>query len=153
MKLHIDFKNFLSSDSLVKQEKIPCVIQIGDNFNILFFEPLPEVIVGSFTVGTVVDWDRWLLDKRAPGRVGGCYTHHEPGMITLKGISKNTYQIYDLYIFSSYHGWHSIIEKGEYATPINFSDNDEDDPVYMERIAREKKLKEREGDLEPKMVK
>lgn len=136
MKLHIDFKDIISADSLVKQEKIPCFIQAGKNFNILFPEPCPNVI------GTVSDWDIWLLHERAPSRVGGNYMYQELGMITLKELSKNVYQIYDLYIFSPYSGWLKIVEKGEYADPTNFYDNDEDDPVYMERIAREKKLKE-----------
>ena len=135
MNLHIDFKNIISTDSLVKQEKIPCFIQVGENFNILFPELLPNFI------GTVIDWDWSLLDERAPSRMGGDYTYEEPAMITLKKISEKIYHIYDLYIFSSYHGWLSIIEKGEYATPIDLYDSNEDDPVYMERIAREKKLK------------
>jgi hypothetical protein len=137
MILHIDFKGFFLSDSLVKQEKIPCLIQVSENFNILFPELFPSVI------GTISDWDWSLLDERAPGRVGGDYTHQEPGMITLNELSKNTYQVIDLHVFYPLHGWCKIIENKEYATPNNFYGNDEDDPVYMERIAKEKKLKDK----------
>jgi hypothetical protein len=137
MKLHLEYpKNFLTN-KLMLQEKIPCTIQISNEFNILFYYPL----VGF--IGKVYDWNKELLEERAIPMVGDYYTHNEQGAITLKKESDNIFLINELNIFYPDFGWCKVIENGEYAIPTNFYGNDEDDPVYMERIAKEKKLKDK----------
>ncbi len=127
MILNIEFPNNLITGSLIEQGNIPCTIQISDKFEIIFSTVFPT------TIGVVSEWDRELLDERAIAKGGGAYTHNEPGLITLERINKNIYKINELSIFYNDFGWCSIIKDGEYATPHQFWDSDDDDPDYVPR--------------------
>ena len=114
MKLNIEIPKNLATDQLLKQENIPCFCRVAQEFEIIFQEPFPE------TVGVVSEWDRGELEKRALAGGGGKYTHYTNGMITLKEIGLNQYQIINLSLFNRIFGWCSIIENSMYAAPKDF---------------------------------
>ena len=118
MKLNIEFPRNMITEELLKQKNIPCFCKVSADFEISFQEPLPKV------VGKVSEWDRHELEERALAGAGGKYTHYTNGMITLKEIDLNQYQILDLSFFCRSHGWCPIIENGIYATPINLWDEE-----------------------------
>ncbi len=78
MKLKIDFPENLITDDLLKQEQIPCVCKISNEFEIYFSDTVPK------SAGLVLDWDRQELELRAVAGGGGEYTHHANSLITLK---------------------------------------------------------------------
>lgn len=77
-------------------------------------------------VGKVNGLEHRLLDERSPAGVGGIYTHYAPALIVLSK-QNNTYHILFLSLFDYQYGWCDVIENGEYATPRNFSSDEEDD--------------------------
>ncbi|WP_073222825.1 hypothetical protein [Massilia sp. CF038] len=118
MKLNIEILKNLATDQLLEQENIPCFCRVAQEFEIIFQDPFPEV------VGVVSDWDRRELEKRAPAGGGGKYTHYTNGMVTLKEIGINQYEIKNLSLFNRISGWSSIIENGIYAAPKDFWDEE-----------------------------
>jgi len=118
MKLNIEIPRNMITEALLTQKNIPCFCKVSANFEISFHEPVPEV------VGKVYEWDRKELGKRVLAGVGGEYTHYTSGMITLKEIGLNQYQIMDLSFFCYSFGWCPIIENGIYATPKDFWDKE-----------------------------
>ena len=80
MKLSIKFPENLLTHSLLEQRLIPCICKIATEFEIEFLDPLPEA------AGTVLEWDRAELEKRAIGGVGGQYSHYAHGRVTLKKL-------------------------------------------------------------------
>lgn len=119
MKLHISFPDNLISEDLLKQKKIPCLIKISKNFEVHFFDTMPDVS------GLVSDWDRDELERRAVASAGGKYTHFARSLITLKEYESDIYEILDLDMFYRSFGWCQVVVNGEYAPPGKFWDNDE----------------------------
>ncbi|AWH88633.1 hypothetical protein [Limnobaculum parvum] len=125
MIIHIDFPNNLITGSLTKQKNIPCTIRVSDRFEIIFSVVFPQ------TVGTVLLWDRKLLEERAIARAGGTYTHDEPALITLGEKTENSYEVVDLFVFYNDFGWCPVINNSKYAIPTKFWDSDDEDPDYV----------------------
>lgn len=115
----------MTTGLLSKQKNIPCIIQVSDEFEILF----PTVI--PYTKGIIQGWDRRLLEERVIARAGGVYTHNEPALITLHKQTEDSYRVIDLQIFYNDFGWCPVIKDGEYATPTQFWDCDDEDPEYI----------------------
>ncbi|ELY3761622.1 hypothetical protein SMX63_003744 [Cronobacter universalis] len=124
MILEINFPENLITGKLSEQKNIPCVIQVSDKFRVLFSTAVP------CTEGIMHEWDRKLLEDRAPARAGGIYTHNEPALITLNKKTEDSYKVIELHIFYNDFGWCPIIINGDYAVPVKFWDSDEDDPGY-----------------------
>lgn len=118
MKLSIKFPENLLTHSLLEQRLIPCICKIATEFEIEFLDPLPEA------AGTVLEWDRAELEKRAIGGVGGQYSHYAHGRVTLKKVDIDIYQILDFEMFYRLFGWCSILEDGNYAPPGQFWDDE-----------------------------
>jgi len=118
MKLNIEIPKNLATEQLLKQKNIPCFCRVAKEFEILFQDPFPE------SVGIVSEWDRRELEKRAVAGAGGRYTHYTNGMVTLKEIDLNQYQIVDLYFFNRNFGWCPVIVNNAYAMPKKFWDEE-----------------------------
>ena len=121
--LNIEFEKNLLTEELVLQKKIPCLCRVSKDFEIVFKDPLPEA------VGVVHGWDRAMLEQRAMAGAGGKYTHYGYGLLTLKSIKENVYEITDLDFFSTGFGWCQILIDSEYGPPGNFWDDDEEDTI------------------------
>lgn len=118
MNLNIAFPNNMVAGDLVRQERIPCMCKVAEDFEIHFSEIIPD------TVGVVTGWDRRELEIRAPAGAGGEYTHYSFGMITIKEISLGIYKILELEMFNRSFGWCHVISGGEYAAPGSFWDEE-----------------------------
>lgn len=109
MKLQISLPDNIRAKEMIKQSNIPCICRVsGRHFEVAFLSPLDEAI------GIVQDWDREMLEQRAPARGGGNYTFYEPGLITLQEIGNDTYRVIDLSLFNSLLGWCLIVKDGDY---------------------------------------
>lgn len=118
MILNIKFPQNLITDSLVGQERIPCLCKVSDKFEILFQSP---ILVAE---GIVTGWDRKKLEERALAGAGGAYTHCASGLITLKKIEPDKFNIYELSLFYADFGWCPVIAEGDYAVPKKFWNED-----------------------------
>jgi hypothetical protein len=118
MKLKIFFPKNMITDSLIRQERIPCVCRISTEFEISFSDTVPA------SSGTVLDWDRRELEQRAAAGAGGKYTHHSNSLITLNPMGDDLYEIVDLEMFYDNFGWCAVMKNGEYAPPGSFWDEE-----------------------------
>ena len=109
MILNIKFPDDLRSESLLKQQCIPCFCRVSNIFEIDF-----ENVVTNKTTGTVEDWSNKELNDRAAAGGGGAYTYYCHGTITLKKLDQSQFEILDLNFFG--RGWHSIVHNGAYST-------------------------------------
>ena len=119
MKLQIEFPDNLITEQLLAQKEIPCRCRVEIDFNISFSDTNPGV------TGMVLEWDREALDLRVPRYIGGTASHDSFGVITLKGVGPNLYEIVDLEVFNRGFGWCPVIAAGEYAPPGEFWDEDD----------------------------
>lgn len=133
MILKIVFPKNLITESVLKQNNIPCIIRVADDFEVVFQEPL---FVGT---GKVDGWDRSALNERAVSRVGGKYTHYAFGMISLDAINAGQYRIMDLSIFIEDFGWCIIMANGEYGRPRSFGDSAEDTVNLHKKIPNKRR--------------
>jgi hypothetical protein len=116
MILKISFPKNLVTDSLLKQNNIPCLCKISVcvkvGFKVIFRNPLPEVS------GEIFHLNIKEMELRIPVRVGGEYSYTYFGLITLKASdSEEEYFIESLKFFDESYGWLSIVENGEFAPP------------------------------------
>ena len=125
MILHIEFPNNYTTMNLMQQIKIPCLIQVSNNFYVKFDVTNPSV------TGVMTEWEPLLFEERAVARAGGEFIYEEPALITLHEIGDNLYKVHDLFVFYNDFGWCAVIDNGEYATPHPFWDNNDDDPDYQ----------------------
>ncbi|MCO3324626.1 hypothetical protein [Pseudomonas aeruginosa] len=118
MKLRIEFPKDIRTGYLLRQERIPCLCKVSKEFEIYFSDTIPE------SSGVVLEWNRKELELRAISGGGGRYTHYGNGLITLKDVGADTYQIIDLEIFYARFGWCVVLKDGEYAPPGDFWDEE-----------------------------
>lgn len=118
MKLSISFPDNLITDELLNQVRIPCFCKLSREFVITFSDTVPE------SAGVVLEWSREELELRAVAGGGGEYTHYNNGLITLKKIDENLFDIIDLEMFYRSFGWCVVLRGGEYAPPGNFWDEE-----------------------------
>ncbi|WP_074924326.1 hypothetical protein [Delftia lacustris] len=118
MKLHIRFPQNLITVDLLKQKQIPCLVRISNEFEVIFFDTVPDVS------GIVYGWDRDELERRAVASGGGEYTHSARSLITLMREENDIYQIVDLKMFYRSFGWCAVVKNGQYADPGKFWDDD-----------------------------
>ena len=116
MNLVIEFPKNLVTISLLKLRKIPCFCKVAHDFEISFHAPAPEV------TGKVSEWDEYRLNNTVCPGVGGKYAHYTNGLITLKEINLNFYQIVELFFFDRRFGWCPVIQGGDYAPPLGAYD-------------------------------
>ena len=118
MMLLIDFPQNMVTKDLLGQVEIPCLCKVSDKFEVHFFDSTPE------SDGLIVEWDRRELELRAVPGVGGEYSHHALGLITIREVSEGTYEVVDLELFSSMFGWCPVMISGQYAPPGRFWDKE-----------------------------
>jgi hypothetical protein len=118
MIINIVFPSNLTSTSLIQQKNIPCLCRIGKIFEIVFQDPLPNVI------GRVTTWDHVKFNECAPSGAGGVYTHYSPAQISIESEELELYRVITLYLFYEDLGWCSVIENGEYSEAGAFWDEE-----------------------------
>ncbi|MBV8634887.1 MAG: hypothetical protein JO002_10390, partial [Burkholderiaceae bacterium] len=102
---------------MIAQKNIPCVCRIGEQFELLFQEPLPEI------AGVVPEWNkRRLWQLVAPGG-GGIYTYFHPALVTLACEEGPRYLVIELSLFDRNVGWQRVILNGEYVEPVFVEDD------------------------------
>ena len=112
MQLKIKLADNLIVQGLLEQKNIPCFCQIkGCLFELLFQAPLPQA------TGSIEGWTHKEIDIRAPAGAGGQYTHYCFGMVTLKKVGENIFDILDLSFFKNSLGWFPILEGGKLCEP------------------------------------
>lgn len=118
MNLLIALPDNLITDSLLMQKRIPCRCRVEVDFEISIAETIPE------SSGKVDGWDATELDLRVPPYVGGTVSHDASGMITLKKVHGDVYEIVDLEMFNRGFGWCPVVVDGAYAPPGDFWDEE-----------------------------
>ncbi|HFF6214078.1 hypothetical protein I5U05_003540 [Stenotrophomonas maltophilia] len=118
MNLNITTKRNMRDDQLLKQERIPCLCKISNEFEVSFSDSVPGM------AGIVTGWDRNELELRAVAGGGGQYTHYANGLITLMELEPGVYNIVALDMFYASFGWCVVLKDGEYAPPGGFWDEE-----------------------------
>lgn len=95
------------SRSVVRQQRIPCLCRVSNDFEILFQAPLPEA------GGQVVGWSRSELEIHVVEGVGQ-YEHTVNGLVTLQEQDDGSYGIVELEMFYGGFGWVPLISAGRY---------------------------------------
>ncbi len=119
MRLKIEFPDNLITQKLLAQVRIPCRCLVEADFHVTVSETIPSV------TGTIVDWDGEMLDLRVPRYVGGTVSHDAFGLISLRLVGANLYDVIELEMFNRTVGWCPVIADGEYGPPGQFWDEDD----------------------------
>jgi hypothetical protein len=121
IRLHIRFPDNIIADEVIKQKHIPCFCKYRGELEVSFNSPLPEAI------GKVDGLSMTDLSDRASAGAGGHYIFFEFGMITLRMIEKEVFDVVDLLFFDGTEGWRTIVENGELAPPLERHTQEERD--------------------------
>ncbi|WP_169806117.1 hypothetical protein [Roseateles chitosanitabidus] len=110
----VEVPGSLLHHGLFKCEDIPCVCRVDESgFSVSVVAPLPQM------KGPVEGWDRKQLELRAPAMGGSHVTFNCPGLISVKHLDGDRYQIRKLSFFViGYPGWFPIVENEVWAEPV-----------------------------------
>jgi hypothetical protein len=136
--LQIRFPDNLIVCELLKQNHIPCFCEVkGDNFDLSFSEPLPPAR------GSVQGLSAKDIDARVPALGGSQYSHYCNGMVTLRKLETNEFEITDLLFFSTCLGWCTVAENSTLG-PLRqeFLDGEADATEALSHV-RDKKKKDK----------
>ena len=123
LSVKVQFENNLYTKMLLETRDNPCLCKIYENFEIIFFESIPEM------TGIVNEWNIKDIDERVPAGVGGKYIHYKHGLITISHQTDDLYIIESLKMFVRGEGWINVIENKEYVDLI-----EEEEPDWLKNL-------------------
>lgn len=140
LRLRIALPDSIGIQDALRQKNMPCFCRIkGSVFQMVFQEPLFD------SEGTVEEWVQEVIDRRAPAGAGGEYTHHCYGMVSLKNLEENFFEITDLSFFKNPFGWCQILMDGNLTQEKIWNSPQElEDIEKMEETLRNKKLSKKQ---------
>lgn len=117
MQLTIEFPDILLIEDLINQKKIPCMVCVSGNFEIIF-----PSFLGFYTdvIGFIKDINVQIVEELIPPGAGGQYIYYCSGLITIKRLDDSLFHIVELSMFDNCLGWCQIIENGQYAEPNDY---------------------------------